>query len=81
MSTKLTLNIDEKVVARAKKYAERNKVSVSKIVENYLDKVSADQINKTTQISPVIEWLASSDNKVVVNRNDIIEELIRKNRK
>jgi Family of unknown function (DUF6364) len=36
MTTKLTLSIDEKLVASAKKYAQVNKTSVSKIVSNYL---------------------------------------------
>ncbi len=80
MSTKLTLNIDEKVITRAKKYARRHRVSVSKIVENYLDLISTEQ-NKSAKISPVIEWLAASDNNVVVDRKDILEKLIRKNRK
>jgi predicted transcriptional regulator len=80
MSTKLTLNIDEKVIDRAKKYARRHKVSVSKIVENYLGSISTEQ-NKSEKISPLIEWLAASDNNVVVDKNDILEELIRKNRK
>ncbi len=80
MSTKLTLNIDEKVVARAKKYAYQNKVSVSKIVENYLDSISTAQ-DKTIKISPEIEWLASSDNNVVTSKDEIINDLIKKHRK
>ena len=81
MSNKLTLNIDEKVVARAKKYARRNKISVSKIVETYLDKISARQINKAAKISPVIDWITSSDNKVVVTKNELLQELVKRNQK
>ncbi|MFX5530198.1 DUF6364 family protein, partial [Acinetobacter baumannii] len=36
MSTKLTLSIDEKVVAEAKEYAKEAGKSVSQIVESYL---------------------------------------------
>ena len=38
--SKLTLSIDESVVARAKRYARRSGVSVSKLVETYLDAIS-----------------------------------------
>jgi hypothetical protein len=41
---KLTLSIDEKVVTHAKRYAERNGVSVSWLVETYLGEVSG--VNK-----------------------------------
>ena len=35
-STKLTLNIQEDVIARAKAYASRQHISLSKMVESYL---------------------------------------------
>jgi hypothetical protein len=37
---RLTLSVDEKVIAHAKHYAERNGVSVSSMVEAYLAEVS-----------------------------------------
>lgn len=37
---KLTLSVDDRVVARAKKYAARRETSVSQLVERYLDLVS-----------------------------------------
>lgn len=37
---KLTLSIDERIVARAKKFAASRGLSVSKLVEQYLDVVS-----------------------------------------
>lgn len=54
MKTKLTLNIDDKVVARAKRVSAKRKVSLSSIVENYLEKFSRDsvsQINKSKEAS------------------------------
>lgn len=38
--SKLTLSIDEAVVDRAKRYAKRRGLSVSKLVQNYLDAVT-----------------------------------------
>lgn len=37
--SKLTLSVDPKVAARAKKYAKQHGVSVSSMVELYLDRV------------------------------------------
>jgi hypothetical protein len=42
--SKLTLSVDEKVIAHAKRYAERNGTSVSSMVETYLAEVSG--VNK-----------------------------------
>lgn len=41
MKTKLTLNIDDKIVARAKRASAKRKVSLSSVVENYLEKYSS----------------------------------------
>ncbi len=40
MDTKLTLKLDKNVIDRAKIYAAKQKVSVSSIVENYLDAIT-----------------------------------------
>ena len=41
MKTKLTLNIDHKVIEKAKKFTSRKNVSLSSVVENYLAGLSA----------------------------------------
>lgn len=48
MLTKLTLTIEETVVAKAKRYAQQKDRSVSKIVEEYLNSIS----DSTNKISP-----------------------------
>ncbi|WP_262247309.1 DUF6364 family protein [Parapedobacter soli] len=50
-STKLTLNIKTHVIDQAKAYANRQHVSLSKIVENYLSSLT-DREEKTTEVSP-----------------------------
>jgi hypothetical protein len=40
MKTKLTLNIDDKIVARAKRESAKRKVSLSSVVEDYLGRFS-----------------------------------------
>ena len=43
MDSKLTLKLDENVIERAKKYASNKKVSLSRLIENYLDSITSQQ--------------------------------------
>jgi hypothetical protein len=45
MSNKLNLSIDEEVVRRTKRYSKINNISISKLVQNYLDELTAPQKN------------------------------------
>ncbi len=46
MKTKLTLNVDDKIVARAKRACAKRKVSLSSVVEDYLDKFSEKTLSQ-----------------------------------
>lgn len=56
MNTKLTLNLNKEVLKQAKNYAKDNKLSLSKLIENYLDSLSKSSGNKP-KISPLVESL------------------------
>lgn len=53
--SQLTLNVDPRVVARAKRYAKKNGVSLSSMVENYLSKVSMPA--PATALPPILRSL------------------------
>ncbi len=53
--SKLTLSIDDVVVEKAKQYAKSRRVSVSRLVEDYLDLVSKPF--KTPADTPVLRSL------------------------
>lgn len=53
MTTKLTLSIDDSVITRAKKYAKNKGRSLSDLVENYLQSLTAKE-DKTEQIAKEI---------------------------
>jgi hypothetical protein len=53
MTTKLTLTIDDSVIAIAKKYAKQKGKSLSDIVENYLMSLTSKE-KKDESISPRI---------------------------
>ena len=56
MNTKLTLNLDKGVIEQAKSYAKNNSVSLSKLIENYLDSLTK-RSEKKSKISPLVESL------------------------
>lgn len=59
MNTKLTLRLNASVIERAKKYARNHKISLSKMIESYLDSVTQQQEdNKKTSITPLVESLS-----------------------
>jgi hypothetical protein len=57
MDAKLTLKLDETVIESAKKYAESNKRSLSKLVENYFRNLTAKNIPPQKH-SPLVESLS-----------------------
>ncbi len=58
METKLTLRLNDNVIERAKIYAHNHKVSLSKLIESYLDSVTKQGVEKKTSITPLVESLS-----------------------
>lgn len=60
MKTKLTLRLDEDVIERAKIYARNHHISLSKLIESYLDSITKlkDEEQKVT-ITPLVKSLSS----------------------
>jgi hypothetical protein len=52
MNTKLTLKLNKKTIERAKKYARKNKKSLSIMVENYFNLISDNETPVENTISP-----------------------------
>lgn len=59
MDTKLTLKLDQEVIEKAKLYAADKKLSLSRLIENYLNSLTSDQPAKDLQISPFVKSLSS----------------------
>jgi len=57
MNTKLTLVLDKSIIERAKSYASTKKTSLSKLIESYLDSVTAEEKSKE-EISPLVKSLS-----------------------
>ncbi|MDZ4682397.1 MAG: DUF6364 family protein [Saprospiraceae bacterium] len=57
MDKKLTLSLDEAVIEHAKLYAEKNKISLSKLIEAYL-KAIVDNKTKNVEITPLVKSIS-----------------------
>ena len=52
MNTKLTLKLNKRSIERAKRYAKKNRQSLSGIVENYFNIISNKDLPNDIEISP-----------------------------
>ena len=57
METKLTLKLKKNIIDRAKKYAHDKDISLSKLVENYLEAVTSSS-HKKDDISPLVRSIS-----------------------
>lgn len=64
MNAKLTLNLDSDIIEKAKSYAGKNKISLSKLIENYLNSIVKSP-ERSPKISPLVESLTG----VISNKN------------
>ncbi len=57
MDTKLTVKLDKDIIQRAKQYANKKNISLSKIIEAYLNLLTREQ-SKEELISPLVQGLS-----------------------
>ena len=57
MDTKLTIKLDNDVISRAKRYAQKRKTSLSKMIESYLDSVTKPE-QDDIEITPLVKSLS-----------------------
>ncbi|MBP7738203.1 MAG: hypothetical protein KA369_19665 [Spirochaetes bacterium] len=72
MNTKLTLNIDKNIINKAKTYASNQRISLSKLVEEYLKSLSSGSKEEfvvapiTKELSGIIKKKTKIDYKSTV---------------
>jgi hypothetical protein len=79
MDTKLTLKLNEDIIEKAKEYAKSKKTSLSALIENYLQNITADKKNKK-RITPLVKSLSGIIDlpKDYNHKKDYTDHLIRK---
>ncbi len=56
MDNKITLSFDETVISKAKKYAENNNISLSRLIEYLLKKVTSTNYSSLEDF-PISDWV------------------------
>ena len=79
MDTKLTLKLNQEIIEKAKQYAAEKKLSLSRLIENYLNSLTSDKASSDMQISPFVKSLSSgvqipADYDYKKDRADYLEE-------
>lgn len=59
MDTKLTLKLNQEIIEKAKEYASRKKMSLSRIVEAYLHSLTSENDKDEFEISPFVKSIAT----------------------
>ena len=65
MDSKLTLKLNNSVIERAKQYARDHGISLSKLIENYLQAITLEDDKGDMKISPLVKSLTG-----VIELND-----------
>ncbi|MDR1150462.1 MAG: DUF6364 family protein [Clostridiales bacterium] len=79
MYNKLTLNIDQNIIEKAKQYAKDQKKSVSKLVEDYLSSISSSTVKKTCydSLGPITKELVGVIRiKGEINYEEILTDVL-----
>lgn len=74
MDAKVTLSFDEGVVNRAKRYADENNISLSRLVEFLLQKTTSSNFNSLEDL-PIADWVS------IVSEGEAIYQTKKKPRK
>ena len=61
MDTKLTLKLNQKVIEKAKQYAYDKKLSLSRLVESYLQSLVSDENTNDFEISPFVKSISTGN--------------------
>lgn len=59
MDTKLTLKLNQRIIEKAKEYASNKKMSLSRIVEAYLQSLTSENDTSEFEISPFVKSIAT----------------------
>ncbi len=69
MNTKLTLNLNKEIIEDAKTYAKSHRVSLSKLIENYINSFTR-KTKKQATVSPLVKSLIGIIPSTIDERKD-----------
>ena len=59
MDTKLTLKLNQKIIEKAKEYASNKKISLSRLIEAYLQSLTTENDISEFEISPFVKSITT----------------------
>ena len=59
MDAKLTLKLNQEIIERAKEYASHQKISLSRLIEAYLQSLTNENNTSKFEISPFVKSIAT----------------------
>jgi hypothetical protein len=59
MDAKLTLKLNQEIIEKAKHYASEKKLSLSRLIENYLNSLTSEKTNNDIEISDFVKSMSS----------------------
>ncbi|TVQ40389.1 MAG: antitoxin [Spirochaetaceae bacterium] len=80
MNTKLTLRLDERLIARAKRYSKRSGKSVSQLVSDYFALIDADEPIPGTELTARVRSMIGSLKGASTTEEDYRRHLEEKHR-
>lgn len=78
MEKKLTLKLKQKTIEKGKIFAKKRNTSLSRLVENYLDKITLE--NDETEITPLVKSLLGVIKNPKTSKDEYAEFLRKKYR-
>jgi hypothetical protein len=78
MNTKLTLRLDDSLIAQAKQYAQTQKKSISQIVADYFKAIESRSRITESKIGPITSKLAGCLKETAAEEDDYKNHLERK---
>lgn len=61
MDTKLTLKLNQEIIEKAKAYASHRKISLSRIIEAYLQSLTTEKDTSGFEISPFVRSITTGN--------------------
>lgn len=62
MKARFTLKLNKQTIEQAKKYASSKKISLSQLIENYLNSITIDDKTSEKEISTFVKSISSGNN-------------------
>ena len=76
MDSKLTLSLNKQVIEKAKEYARKHKISLSRLIESYLAALTQNKSKGESEITPLVKSFIGVIGSVETNTKEDFTEYL-----